>query len=308
MSRLALYCLGTFRVERDGAMIAPDAFGTQKTRALLKLLLTARGHALTQDQLIEYLWMDLEPAAAGRNLRVAVSQLRRVLEPALPRGSHSRYILTTETGYAWNVAAAYELDADEFQTRCAEFETAADADGLDRAVTIGEAARALYQGDYLEADRYAEWATAERERLREIYLALVTRLAEAHARQCDWHRALALCRQVLAVDNCRESVWRQLMLYHYHAGDHAAALRAYDECRRVLAEEIGVEPMDATRELRERLVRGAIPPPQLAIPKLQCVDRLSEVHGIRDCGARSRADPSPRPAPRRLDVRVYGKR
>lgn len=67
-----------------------------------------------------------------------------------------------------------------------------------------------------DEDRYADWATAERERLRELYFTLLTRLAEAYARQGRYRRAVATCREVLAADRCRESVWCQLMLYHYH--------------------------------------------------------------------------------------------
>ncbi|MFQ5343813.1 MAG: winged helix-turn-helix domain-containing protein, partial [Anaerolineae bacterium] len=112
---LRIHTLGPFRVYRDDTPISEAAWKTQKNRALLKILITYRKRALTKDQLIDWLWRDLSPDAAGRNLRVAVSQLRRVLEPNLPPRAKSSFVLTTDAGYAWNTKADYWLDAEEFE-------------------------------------------------------------------------------------------------------------------------------------------------------------------------------------------------
>ncbi len=269
---LRIYTLGSFRVYSDNAPIADSAWKTQKHRALLKILLTQRGHVLTKDRLMDWLWPDLDPASASRNLRVAISHVRHALEPDLAQRSHSRYVLHTEGGYCWNTQAEYWLDTQEFASRYEEFEMGEGE--LQRRIEQAERARALYQGDYLEADRYADWATTERERLRELYYSLLTQLAELYARQGRYRRAVALCREVLAADRCRESAWCQLMLYHYHAGDPSLALRAYEECRQTLAEELNVAPLAETvalaQQIRERAVSGERPyPPPVAIESLR---------------------------------------
>ncbi|MFQ5855302.1 MAG: tetratricopeptide repeat protein [Anaerolineae bacterium] len=277
---LRIYTLGPFRVHRSDSPIPDPAWKTQKNKALLKILLTYRRRALTKEQLMEWLWPHLDPDAAGRNLRVAVSQLRRALEPDLPRGSQSSFILTTDAGYAWNTKADYWLDAEEFERLAASrwqradsrwqvADSSANQDAISHqpsAISHMQSAISLYQGDYLEEDRYADWATAERERLRELYFALLTRLAEAYARQGRYQRAVASCREVLAADRCRESVWCQLMLYHHHAGDQALALRAYEECRHALAEELAVEPLPETIALYEQVLRREVPAPRRDIP------------------------------------------
>jgi len=256
---LRIYTLGPFCVYRGDELLPPAAWKTQKSKTLLKLLFTFRRRQLTRDQLLEWLWPDLDPAAADRSLRIAVSQLRETLAPGRPRGSHSSYILTTDSGYAWNPQGDYWLDAAEFEAAATQFEA-------DDQLAVGERVRALYRGEYLEEDRYADWAAAERERLREIYFAVLTRLAEAYARHGSYPQATALCRQVLAGDRCRESAWRLLMRYHYHAGNRALALRAYEECRQALTEELQVEPLPETRALYEQIQHVQVPTLPRAIP------------------------------------------
>lgn len=255
---LRIYTFGRFRVRRNNTPIPDSAWKTQKNKSLLKILLTHRQHSVTTEQLMEWLWPDKGPDAAGRNLRVAVSQLRRVLEPDLAPRAQSSFVLTTDAGYTWNTEADYWLDVDEFEALAVEFSAAAHAGDVDSQIASAERAKALYRGEYLEEDRYADWATAERERLRERYFTLLTRMAELYARQGRYRRATTLCREVLAVDNCRESVWCQLMLYHYHAGNQALAGQAYEECRQALAEELGVEPMPETVSLAEQIRRRRV--------------------------------------------------
>lgn len=262
---LRVYTLGRFCVYRGDEPVTAPAWKLQKNKALLKILLTYRRHAPAREQLLEYLWPELDPAAGQRNLRVAVSQLREILEPDLPRGALSHFILTTDAGYAWNVQADYWLDAEEFDRSARSVLLLGDA--LDtETLSHLRLVTNLYQGDYLEEDRYADWALAERERLRETQLVLLNRLAEAHALLRQHPEAVALCRRILAVDPCRESVWRRLMLSHYYAGDHAAALRAYDQCRQVLREEMDVEPTPETHDLCEQIRRRTVPAAPAAIP------------------------------------------
>ncbi len=241
-------------------------WGRQKTKSLLKILLTHRGHAVTKDQLIEWLWADQDVDAAGRDLRVAVSHLRRALEPQLPRGSQSNFILITESGYAFSADAECYIDAEEFGTSCARFEAAVKTELIDTALETAERARAVYRGDYLGEDRYADWSATRREQLREMFFSLLTGMAELYARQRRYAFAIELSQHVLAADRVCENVWRDLMLYHYHDGDLALALRAFDDCQHVLRDELGVEPLPETRALYERVHNREIERQSQTIP------------------------------------------
>lgn len=268
---LRIFTLGTFRVQHEDTPIADASWKTQKNKTLLELVLTARRHPLSREQIIEFLWPNLDPSSADRNLRVAISQLRQTLTAGTESSSQSdtlreSFILTTDRGYAWNTNAAYWLDANEFELLV----EAGSVLGERQETTLDERARQLYRGDYLAEERYADWAIAERERLRELYFALLTRMAEAYAHGGHYRRAIALTREILTADRVRESVWCQLMLFYYHAGDPALALRTYDECRTALAQELDAEPLSETITLAEQIRRRKLaasqnypPPPAL---------------------------------------------
>ena len=78
---------GNFEVIRDGAPISNKAWPQRKTQSLLKILLHERGQIVTSDQLIDWLFADQDLDVATRNLQKRVSELRRLLEPDLPKGT-----------------------------------------------------------------------------------------------------------------------------------------------------------------------------------------------------------------------------
>src|SRR3712207_3549801 len=86
VSSLKIKLFGEFRVWQGQNPIEGEEWGRQKTRPLLKLLLTRPGRAFSRDEIMEALWPDMSPEAADRSLRATVSLLRRVLEPDLERG------------------------------------------------------------------------------------------------------------------------------------------------------------------------------------------------------------------------------
>src|SRR4051812_23661051 len=103
---LSIYTLGALRVQLDTSALPDSVWKTLKHKALFEILLTFRKRPLTREQLTEYLWSQLDPDSADRNLRVAISQLRHALIPP-DAAQHSDFILTTDHGYAWNLAADY---------------------------------------------------------------------------------------------------------------------------------------------------------------------------------------------------------
>ena len=254
---LRVQLLGRFEVWRDGAPIPPAEWRGQKPRDLLKILLLARGKFVANDQLCEWLWPEADPDSAQANLRSAVSDLRKLLEPELARGRDSAFIATRREGYAFDLTAPVSVDAIDFE----------------RAITATsrpdlEAALASYRGDLLEEDPYAEWAIRERERLRDLRLEALARLADICLSDADYPITVSLCEQALAFDPSRETLWRSLMRAHALNGDRAAALRAFERCRAALARDLGVDPLPETAKLHEEILREEPhPPAALASPE-----------------------------------------
>lgn len=241
---LRIQLFGRFEVWRDGAPIPPAEWRGQKPRDLLKILLLARGKFVSNDQLCEWLWPDAEAEAAQANLRSTVSDLRKLLEPELARRRDSAFVLTKREGYAFEFNAPVSVDAIEFE----HASTATTRPDL-------EAALASYRGDLLEEDPYAEWAIRERERLRDLRLSGLARLADVCLDDSDHKTAISICEQALALDSSRETLWRILMRAHALSGDRAAALRAFERCRAALARDLGVDPLPETVKLHEEILR-----------------------------------------------------
>jgi DNA-binding SARP family transcriptional activator len=275
MAVQSIRLLGTFEVLRGGQPLTATDWRNQQTRTILKLLLTRRGRVVPADQLLELLWPEADPDTGRRSLHVRISQLRRALDPDNP----DAYILTVEGGYVFNPEADCRIDVIDFEAHAQWGRRCQENSDLAEAITAYETARSLYRGDLLEEDLYEDWAFAERERLRECFLTLLIELAECYARQGHYRRAVTRCREVLAADSCRESVYVRLMLYHYYAGERDLALRVYEHCRQVLSDELGVEPLPQTTALYEQILQRQVAPVDGAVHYPQPVyeGRLFEV-------------------------------
>jgi DNA-binding SARP family transcriptional activator len=197
MTQLHICLLGPFEVWRDGQLLPPDAWPSRKTCQLFKVLVTHRQRTVSGDELLDWLWPDLSLASARNSLWVAVSHLRRVLEPDIARRAASTFVLTEPTGYRFDPAGRCQIDVDVFlnqvrigqdQQRQGEWMT---------ALAAYLAAQALYRGDYLAEDPYEDWALPTQEQVRETFLELQTALATCRLALGHYRESLVHARLVL---------------------------------------------------------------------------------------------------------------
>jgi len=135
------------------------------------------------------------------------------------------------------------LDADEFTALIARAEKSPSDDALD----LYRRALALYNDDFIIVDApYDDWAIAERERLLALYLRAADRLANECLARDALDECLAWCERILARDLCWEHAYRLIMRAHARRGDRAQARRVFEQCARVLRDELEVEPSSAT--------------------------------------------------------------
>lgn len=256
-SLLRLYCFGRFRIVRRGheQEIPSHAFRRQKSLRLLKILAAHRGRPLHREALIELLWPDADPVLASSNLRVVLHDLRHTLEPELPKGQPSSYIVSLGDLIYLDPSDGCWIDVEAFERLVRTCETLTQRGQIEAALKAGREAAALYTADYLEDEPYADWCAAERERLRAVCIDLLFRMALSYAERGQIEEAIAACRQALAVDPLREQVHRQLVLLLGRAGRRDEALRQFESCRRLLLRELGVSPDEATWDVY-RGVRG----------------------------------------------------
>jgi len=255
---LRVQLFGEFRVWRDHEELTPTLTHLGKPKLLLKILITRPGRIFLQDELIELLWPEMAPQTAAVNLRKRISELRKVLEPELARGSKSQYILTRASGYCFNPKAPYTTDAQEFLKVWKKGQKLEQEGRLGPARREYEAAAALVSGDYLAEDRYEEWAIGLSNEWEERYLSLLEQLGECEAQLGRFHEAIARAHKGLTKQPWRERFYEQWMLYAYLYGEQAQALKAYEECVRLLKEHLRSSPSPRLKELHEQIVKGRV--------------------------------------------------
>ena len=232
--------LGPLEVVDDDGMVS--LAGAQ--RSLLALLLLSANEVVSADRLIEDLWGEDAPESGRTALQVRVSQLRKALGDARGR------IATIAPGYLLRVGR-YELDLYGFERLVSE------ADGAEPAEAAAKlrAALGLWRGAPLVDLSYASFAQPAIRRLQELRLAALEKRIEADlelGRQVDLVGELEM---LVEEHPLREQLRAQLMLALYRCGRQADALAAYQNARRVLVEQLAIEPSAPLRRLEQAILR-----------------------------------------------------
>jgi predicted ATPase/DNA-binding SARP family transcriptional activator len=261
MMRLTISLLGPLQVALGGEPVTD--FATDKARALLAYLVVEADRAHRRDALAGLLWPDQPQCKARHNLRQALSHLRRAIgdcDKATP------FLLVSRETVQFNTDSDYWLDVAVF-TSLAE---ACKGHRHRRLATCLPCMRRLermaelYRGDFLEqfflsdSDVFEEWALLKREWLHRQAVEALSHLAGYYERRSDYEQARQYAWRQVALEPWREEAHRHLMRLLALDGQRSAALAQYEACRRVLAEELGVEPTAETVAMYERISESAI--------------------------------------------------
>src|SRR6266511_2938538 len=244
----------------------PVALGGSKQRALLAILLLHAPAVVSRDRLIDELWGASPPDTAPTALQVYVSQLRKIL------GRET--IVTRARGYSMQVGAG-ELDLDRFERLIGD---ARAQDPAEAAETLREAL-ALWRGTPLAEFDSVEFADAERARLEEQRLTALEQRIEADL-TLGRHAAVVPELEGLVREHpLRERLRGQLMRALYRCGRQADALEVYRSGRRLLDEELGLEPDDALQRLEKAILNHD---PSLEAPVAPDERRMSLAHSVAE--------------------------
>jgi DNA-binding SARP family transcriptional activator/ActR/RegA family two-component response regulator len=250
---LRIQTFGQFNIWRDGQLI--DPWERVQAKTIVKLLLIRRadgGRTVSPDALIEWLWPESDPESGRKKLLPLLSNARHTLEPDIePRDSN--FILRSSTGYYFDLSGDVTWDVRDFRRLVYEAGVQQRAGELEAAIATYEAAHDLYVDDFLAEDRYDSWAIPQRQALQGEYRDSLTNLAKAYAALGRYADAIRASDAALEVDPLLENVYRQLMRYHYCAGDKGQALKVYRNCEKLFGELFGEGPSPKTKHLFEAI-------------------------------------------------------
>ncbi|MFC8124724.1 BTAD domain-containing putative transcriptional regulator [Streptomyces sp. NPDC057302] len=235
------------------------SMGSPQQRALLAALLLRDGRTATAHELIDALWGEEPPSQALAAVRTYASRLRKVL----PAG-----VLVSESGgYAIAVADG-ALDLALAEDLWAEAEKARGVADLCQARSLVNKALSLWDGEPL-ANVPGPYAETERTRLEEWRLQLLESRLDMDLEVGCHAEAVSELTALTAAHPLRERLRELLMLALYRSGRQAEALAVYADTRRLLADELGVDPRTGLKELQQRILQAdpALAEPSAAAPE-----------------------------------------
>jgi DNA-binding SARP family transcriptional activator/ABC-type branched-subunit amino acid transport system substrate-binding protein/streptogramin lyase len=234
--------LGRLDVVGVGGRLALPA---GKQRALVAALLIDANRAVSADRLIDRLWGERPPATAVKNLQVLVSQLRK----ALGEGT----IETVSGGYVLHVQPG-AIDAERFEALLEQGRRDLAEGRAQAAQRALEDALALVRGAPYEDLVYEDFVRDEIDRLQQLITEAREERLEAMLAQDMPAQALADLRKLAAEHPTRERTVTLLAAALARTGRRAEALELYDQTRRLLAEQVGIEPGERLRRLHAAIL------------------------------------------------------
>lgn len=250
MSEIRIQLFGRFCVRRDGQVVA--GLEADKLQKLFSYLLLNRRSAHAREPLASLLWPETTTVHAKKRLRQVLWQLQSAL------GSHAEapsdhLLLVTADQVQINPEADFWVDVVVFEKTFARVEGIAGQQLSTQHVQALHNAIQCYRGPLLNGC-YEDWCLHERERLQNMYLAMLEKLMNYCEEHHDYEAGIHWGMQILACDKVHERAYRRLMRLHYLNGNRGKALRVYEQCSVALDEELGVKPSQRTTALYKQIL------------------------------------------------------
>ena len=235
--------------------------GGPQRQAVLGLLALRANQAVSRSELIDGIWGEDPPPSAVNALHVHVAALRRTLEPHRASRAPGEFLMATGPGYLLRLAPG-RLDTQVFGRYLDAARAFRAAGDLRAAVRSFDAALRLWRAVPLSGAP-GPWAEIERVRLEEVRLTAIEERTEIMLMLGRAAAAAAELTGLVREHPLREGMRGQLMVALYRCGRQADALAVFADGRRLLDEELGLEPGPGLRRLHERILAGdaALGPP-----------------------------------------------
>jgi len=245
-SLLRIYLAGEVAVERGEQLLREADLAGRQGRLALVYLVAERERAVTQSELAELLWPQALPLSWPVALSAVISKLRQKL--ATVGLDRDQIIANAFRCYQFRPPTDTWIDFEAAADAVHEAEGAVQANQPQAAYGPALIATTIARRPFLTGED-APWVTSRRDRLLDI----LVRALDCRVEALVWNGELALAqeqaRAAVELEPFRESGYRRLMQVLVKQGDRAEAVRVYEDCKRRLAQELGVAPSEETQSL-----------------------------------------------------------
>ncbi len=250
---LVVRMLGPFEIHKGDSMLRAEDWKSRRALSVFKYLAAQEQNRLVpRDMLMDLLWPDTDPGSAAKNLNVALSSLRKTLEPDAARGESS-YLVASGDSLRLELGNGGSVDFRLFEDALAEAAAHKNSRKHDLFLDRMLEAERLYDGDFLAEDPYEDWCRPARDGLSEQYMKLLIEISGEFLRKGDPQAALGYCEKGVKRNPGSESLCRTQMEIFGRLGDRAGVERSFRCCRDYLQDNFQVEPSRDTLELYNRL-------------------------------------------------------
>jgi DNA-binding SARP family transcriptional activator len=266
---LRISLLGGFAVAVGTNCVPAVEWRRRKPAALLKILALDTGNRVHRERVMDALWPDLEPAAAGANLRKALHQARSALDGV---SSGAGRLIEFQSDLLALAPEGLIVDIASFRSALAKARRS--GGHADYRLAL-----AMYAGDLLPEDPYEEWTLEARRELRIEYVEGLSEFCSVLEAAGDVEGAIDAGRALVAADPVREESHALLIQLYGLAGRRVDALRQYDALTETLDRELGVEPSARVQHLREEISLRQVEEPDLTMELWEKVGDLRVLAG-----------------------------
>ncbi|TMM10349.1 MAG: hypothetical protein E6F98_12875, partial [Actinobacteria bacterium] len=247
--RLKVFLTGRVAAEANGHVLDEARFPGRQGRLLFVYLVAARSRPVPRDELADAIWGESPPATWEKALTVIASKLRGLV-------AEDGITLTNAFGcYRLDLPEGTWVDLFAAAGDAQDAEEALAAGELDQARAAAESAESLARRPFLSGEE-GTWVEQKRRDLADIRERALSVLADACLRSGATREAAKWAEELIALSPFREAGYRRLMEAHVAAGNRAEALRVYEQCRQLLAEELGAYPSPETDSIYRALLEA----------------------------------------------------
>ncbi|HEX2432990.1 MAG TPA: AAA family ATPase [Gaiellaceae bacterium] len=248
--RLKVFLTGRVAAEANGRVLNEARFPGRQGRLLFVYLVAAQSRPVSTDELADAIWGESPPATWEKALTVIASKLRGLV-------AEDGITLTNAFGcYRLDLPEGTWVDLFAAASAAQDAEDALAAGELDHARAAAESAESLAGRPFLSGEDGA-WVEQKRRDLADIRERALSVLADACLRSGAAREAAKCAEELIALSPFREAGYRRLMEAHVVAGNRAEALRVYEQCRQLLAEELGAYPSPESEAVYLEILRSS---------------------------------------------------